>query len=274
MAVSLIVGKLLTTIFIVLGLSWVAERVDTRIAGLLSGMPLGALLVLTFVGHDLGPEFAAESALYAIPSVAGTLTFASLYYLLSKRDYPLSLVITAIGSLLGYFCVVFPLSHFSFNLLSALGLGIASIVIAGHILKGISDTQISAHVHLTIRHLVFRAGTAAFFVIVITGIAEAVGPRWSGLLIGFPITFLPLLLIIQLTYSKHQAHTVIRNFPLGLGGLLTYLTIATQVLPSFGTNFGILISLFGSLVYLALIGYIFSRRNLRRSERAGNAGEP
>ena len=273
MSVSLLVGKLLTTIFIVLGLSWVAERVDTRIAGLLSGMPLGALLILTFIGYDLGPEFAAESALYAIPSVAGTLTFASLFYLLSRWDHPLNLLITVTGSLLGYFIVVFLLSQFSFNLPGALSIGIFSILVAGRALKGISDTQVVSHVRLTARHLIFRAGMAAFFVIVFTGIAEIVGPRWSGLLVGFPITFLPLLLIIQLTYSKHQAHTVIRNFPLGLGGLLTYLTIANQSLPSFGTGPGILTSLIGSLVYLALIGYIFNRRNPRRAQEAENAGD-
>ena len=77
---SMLLAKIIVSVCLVLGLSWVAEKVNPRIAGILSGMPLGAVLVLFFVGSDLGPEFATKSTLYAIPSITSTVAFSIGYY--------------------------------------------------------------------------------------------------------------------------------------------------------------------------------------------------
>ena len=50
---SLLLAKIVVSVCLVLGLSWVAEKVNPRIAGILSGMPLGAVLVL----FDPGSSF-------------------------------------------------------------------------------------------------------------------------------------------------------------------------------------------------------------------------
>ena len=42
---------------VVLGLTIVAERMGSRVAGLLSGAPLTAVLVFFFVGQDLGVDY-------------------------------------------------------------------------------------------------------------------------------------------------------------------------------------------------------------------------
>jgi len=260
MITSVILGKLLTTIALVLGLSWVAERVDTRLAGILSGMPLGSLLVLIFVGHDLGSEFAAESALYGIPALVGTLTFAGVYYLTSRTHHVLGPLIATLVGLPCYMVVAYTLSQFDFSLGGGILLTSICIVLAARLFAPIPQERVMQRVRLTFWHLIFRAGMAAFFVIAITEIAEVIGSRWAGLLMGFPITFLPFLLIIHITYSHKHAHTVIRNFPVGLGGLVCYLALINTTVVSVGINFSILIGLSGSLAYLAVIGYIFNRR--------------
>jgi len=260
MTASLIFIKLLTTIALVLGLSWVAERIDTRFAGILSGMPLGSLLVLIFVGHDLGAEFTAESALYGIPSLAGTLVFAGVYYLASRTSHRLGPLRGTLVALPFYFAIAYGLSAVTFNLAGGLLLAGFAIFLAIRLFANIPEERVAKRVRLTAGHLLFRAGMAAFFVVGITGLAESVGPRWSGLLIGFPITFLPFLLIIHITYSRQHAHTIIKNFPAGLGGLISYLALINLTVVSVGINLSILIGLAGSLAYLAIIGYMFKKR--------------
>ncbi len=261
MITNLVLVKILTTVSLVFGLSWVAERVDTRLAGILSGMPLGSLLVLVFVGHEFGPEFTAISALYGIPSLAGTLVFAGVYYLSTRNRHTLSPLFGTLIALPCYLVIAYLLSQFSFTLVTGLLLAIICIVISARLFAHIPEERVTQRVRLTFKHLCFRAGMAAFFVAIITGNADLIGPEWSGLLIGFPITFLPFLLIIHITYSHLHAHTVIRNFPVGLGGLISYLALVNLTVMSVGINLAILLGLLGSLAYLALIGYMFNRRN-------------
>ena len=51
---SLLLAKIATAIIAVVGLSLVAERVSPRVAGILSGYPLGTAIALFFIGIELG----------------------------------------------------------------------------------------------------------------------------------------------------------------------------------------------------------------------------
>ncbi len=261
MVISVIVSKLLSTVVLVMGLTLIAERVDTRLAGVLSGMPLGALMVLFFVGHEMGPGFAAESALYAIPALSSTLVFSGVYYLASRSDHvfaPLAATLVAIACQL---VAAYGLSHITFTLVSGLIFTGICIALSIRLFSHIPEERVTRRVQLTVWHLCLRAGLAAIIVLSITSFSDAIGPRWSGLLIGFPITFLPFLLVIHVTYSRQHAHTIIRNFPTGLGGVIFYLITVNLSALSIGIDMAILLGVFASLVYLAGISYIFRRRN-------------
>jgi uncharacterized membrane protein (GlpM family) len=265
MITGVVIAKLLSTVALVMGLTWVAERVDTRFAGILSGMPLGALMVLIFVGNELGSDFAATSALYAIPSLAGTLVFAGVYYLLSRTDHPASPVAATIGAFICQLGAAYGLSQITFTLLGGLIFITFVIALSIRLFKHIPEERVAKRVRLTIWHLCFRAGLAAISVLSITSLSEAVGPLWAGLLIGFPITFLPFLLVIHVTYSRQHAHTVIRNFPAGLGGVICYLATVNVYAVDLGINAAILLGVLASLVYLAGVSYVLRNRNRKQS---------
>ena len=75
-------AKLISSVSIVVLLSWVAEHVSPKVAGLLSGYPLGAAIALSFYGLEMSPEFASKSAVYTIirnsPRGLGSLITYSL----------------------------------------------------------------------------------------------------------------------------------------------------------------------------------------------------
>jgi len=91
---------------------------------------------------------------------------------------------------------------------------------------------------------------AGFIILAIIATAKLVGSRWAGLLSAFPSTLFPLILIVHLSYDKTHVHTIIKNFPQGLGSLITYTLCVSIVYPASGIYIGTLISLAAASVYL------------------------
>ena len=261
---TLLLVKLPVSIAVVLGLAWIAEHVHPRIAGIISGMPLGALLVLLFVGLELGPAFAAESARHGVPSLLATIAFALGYYFGSHYGGShyggrLSALSATAAGLPCYFAVAAALNAVALEMPLAIALSLAALSAMAYAVRTGEANRIETRARMTLPRLLFRAGTASGMVLAITAISEAVGPQWSGLLLGFPMTFLPFLLVIHLTYSAEHVRTIIRNFPLGLAGLLIFLVVATFTLPSLAVPLAIALSLAGALAYLSLLGVVLTR---------------
>lgn len=259
---TLLLAKIFFSILVVLGLSWVAEHVNSRVAGILAGMPLGGVLVLFFIGQELGPEFAAESALFGIPSIMATIMFALGYYFSSTINIRYSPLVSAVGGLVGYFLAAGLLSMAQIGLELGAVLSLTALVTFAYIFRSSEDNKVPERVDMTYSRMLFRSGMAASFVVFITSAAELIGSQWSGLLIGFPMTFLPFLLIIHITYSAAQVRAVIRNFPLGLVSLLLFLIVANKTILILGVVPALFVSLAGALIYLFLLGVIIRRRKL------------
>ncbi len=255
---SLLLAKIIISVCFVLGLSWVAEKANPRVAGILSGMPLGAVLVLFFVGMDLGPEFATKSALYAIPSITSTVAFSIGYYFTSQLDIRFLQFLCSIVGVIFYLIIAFLLNNINFNLPLGITLSLITLVVVGYAFRSHDSNKIQNRIKMTFPRLLFRSIMAASFVVAITAFADFVGARWSGLLIGFPMTFLPFLLIIHITYSGDQIRTIIRNFPLGLVGLLCFLIVVNQTIPLIGVNLSILVALSVSMIYLLILGFVLN----------------
>ena len=81
----MLIAKILSTVFAVLGLSAIAERAGPAVAGTLAGMPLGAAIVYFFVGVEQGPDFVTAAAPYTIGGFAATLCFNLAYWVVSSR---------------------------------------------------------------------------------------------------------------------------------------------------------------------------------------------
>jgi|SRR5680860_682423 len=81
-------AKLVISIGIVLGLSLVAERVSARMAGMLAGYPLGTAIALYFIGLEISPAFATESAVHTLAGFSATLALSAGYLIGARRDGP------------------------------------------------------------------------------------------------------------------------------------------------------------------------------------------
>ena len=242
--------KLLVSVGLVLTLSAVAEHISPRAAGLLAGYPAGAAITLFFIGLDISPEFASESAIYTLMGLVATQAFVFCYFKSTLYFKKFTIAASSLFAVIGYFMVVWLLHYIKLNKFLAALLPIASIFAFIYLFRQIKNATIQQRVKLTAKILFLRAFLAGFIILIIIATAKWVGFRWAGLFSAFPSTLFPLILIVHLSYDKTHVHTIIKNFPQGLGSLITYLLCVSIVYPASGIYIGTVISLAAASVYL------------------------
>lgn len=251
--------KLAVTVALVVALSAVAEHVSPRVAGLLAGYPLGAAIALFFIGLDASPEFAAASAIYTLMGLVATQSFVYFYFKATLIAKKFSVLVASVAAVAGYFIVIWLLHYIRPNKFFAVLIPAASIFGFVFLFRRIKNVAIQERIRLTPGVIFLRAFLAALIIVAITAAAKTVGPAWAGLFAAFPITLFPLILIVHLTYEKEHVHTIIKNFPRGLGSLIIYSLTVASVYPLSGIYVGTLISLAAATAYLLVYGLIAQR---------------
>jgi len=250
---SLIIAKIFVTIFFVIGLSVIAERISPRWAGILSGYPTGTAISLFFFGLEISPQFAANSVTYNIVGLVSTFCCIYCYYQASRRWSILPSVVVA---LCGYAIAVSALHLIPFNKAGAVLFSLCAIVLFSYLFKSIKDSAIKKRVQLKLPVLLLRGLAAAGIVLIITGTAHAVGPVWSGLFSSFPTTLLPLILIIHFTYNAEHVHTIIKNVPIGNVAIIVYSLTIAATYPTLGIYLGTALAFVFATVYLGIYQFI------------------
>lgn len=255
----LIITKIVVSVFFVVGLSLVAEHVSPRVAGILAGYPLGAAISLFFIGIENGKDFAAQGAVYTMGGLSASLVFVFFYYKVSSQSRRMELFFSAIASIAAFLIAAKVL------ILLNLGLGTAFLITSGCIcffyyqFRHIPNVMVRKKVKFSAGVLVVRALAAAAIVLIVTGIARSVGPNWSGVLSAFPITLFPLLVLVHVSYGREQVHTIIKNFPLGLGALIVYVAVVKTGYPSFGVGLGTIMAFSAATLYLISFSVIMNK---------------
>jgi hypothetical protein len=249
--IAAIAAKVLWSAGLVLGLSLLAERVSTRVAGILAGAPQNTVLVFFFVGLDMGVEHVVSSTPHAIASFSATAGFGLAYYLASLWCERWPATAGAIAGTVVFFAIAMGLSLVHLTLFEATALTLSVILAAVWAFRRIMLVSVSKPVPYTPGLLLLRGSVAALLIVTSIMLAEALGTRWTGLLTGFPAILLPTLLIINVTYGTPSAHAIIRNFPLGVTSIILYILTVPITFPHLGVWGGTAVSLTISLAYLA-----------------------
>jgi hypothetical protein len=251
--------KILASVLMVVLLSWIAEWAGPRVAGIASGYPLGAAISLFFIGVEVGPAFAARSALFTAAGLAATVSFVGGYLLglawAEGRSRWTALIMTVLPALAAYGAAAGILSRIPVSWVSAPLIALGSMVLAGRLFRRIPDTALRQAIKLRPFVTLMRAAFAALVILAVTGAARLVGPGWAGLFSAFPMTMLPLLAIIQLTYQPAHVRTVIKNVPRGLGALLIYTLVVAATYEGLGVAWGTVLGYLAATLYLVALEY-------------------
>lgn len=256
----LLLAKIGLSATMVLAITLIAEKLSTRFAGVLLGFPLGAGLTFFFTGIEQGSLFAAQSAPWAIQGLSATLVFCLLYSQSGKNSPEGSLffllVPTALG-LSGFFMTAFLLQD---TLQEQLWLRIAVVIfifIGGAVFFRLTPSSaIRRKVPTTAGILAARACFAAAMIVMITAVAQTVGPRWSGIFAAFPSTVLPVVWVLHYHYGGQTILALFREIPLGLLAIIIFSWSVYYTFPWLGVFYGIAISYFVAFLYLLFYEFV------------------
>ncbi len=267
MDMPLLLLKLTVSVLVVLALSVIAERVTPRIAGIIAGYPAGVAINLFFFGYEINPAFAAESALYTAIGLLSTLSFIFFYYVISLRIRRNVILISSLLSFCGYLAVVWITRQVPANYPAALLIPVLSIFLFLVLFRRIRNSTIDDRIRMTFKVLSLRSLIAAGIILLVTSSAHLVGPEYAGLFAAFPSTLFPLMLIIHATYDVEHVHTIIKNYPIGLGSLVVYTIAVSLTYRQYGLLMGTLISFGAATVYLAVYTVWASMSRKLRSQK-------
>ena len=169
---SILFIKLIVSVTLVLTLSAVAEHVSPRAAGLLAGYPAGAAITLFFIGLDISPEFAADSAVYTMMGLVGTQAFVYCYFKSTLYFKNFSIVAASVFASIGYFLVTWLLHYIRLNKFLAALIPIVSIFVFVYLFRRIQNATIRDRIKLTPGILFLRAFLAGFMILIIIGTAK------------------------------------------------------------------------------------------------------
>lgn len=247
---------------VILALSLIAERVSPKISGILAGYPLGAAITLFFLGFEATPQFAADSAIYTLLGLISSQFFVFVYYVVSRRVQRFSALISSIAAIIGFLACSALLHTIIIPEVAILPITCCATLLFIILFKKIDNHQIIDKVSLTFTSIFVRAIVAATLILCVTGASSIIGEKWSGLFAAFPITLFPLILIIHLSYDKKHVHTIIKNFPSGLGSLIIYTVAVHYFYPMFGIFTGTLFSFLLATIYLVCFFFFTSRKSV------------
>jgi len=253
---SLLFLKVLLSAGMVIGITLTAERVSTRLAGVLIGFPLGAGLTLFFLGLEQGEAFAAESALWSIQGILAALGFCWCYRkgaLWFHGKTWVSLCLSCITGLAGFFTSAIVLKYLMpGNPVLRTCMVILLLFIPAVAFRKASEKKIKKSVSFSLPMLLCRAGFAALVILGVTGIAASVGPVWSGMLATFPTVILPSVVILHYHYGSSSVPAFFRDTPLAMLAIIVFSLSVHWTFPLFGVLGGTLFSYSAALIYLLI----------------------
>jgi len=243
-------AKLLVSIGVVLGLSVIAERVSTRVAGLLAGYPLGTAIALFFIGLELSPEFAADSAVHTLAGFTATLALGGGYLLGARRDGLVGVLRGTATGLAAWLATSLVLTSIPFTRISGTLTTLVAIVVFTWLYRRVPDIKASPKGGFSWPALALRAGLAAGIIFLITGLAHVMPAAWTGVMAAFPVTMYPFLVILHLTQGAAPVATVIKHYPAGLGSLVCYALVVSLTYATLGLWPGTLLGFAAATAWL------------------------
>ncbi len=217
--------KLLLTPLLIAVASLVQHRWGGSLGGLIAGLPLTSAPVSVFLALEQGPAFAARSATGTLLGVVAMSSFCTVYARSAQRlSWPLSTVLAAAACA----TITIAVSLVPQNLVIAALIAFPALPVLVFITGQPAGDQpvLPPPWWDTPARMVVASGA----VILITGVAEIIGPTWSGLL-----TTLPVFACVMGAFSHHHggyraAHGVLRGIAVGaLGSAAFFLIIGALV---------------------------------------------
>jgi hypothetical protein len=242
---------------LVLSISLAARRWGPRLAGLLTGLPVVSGPALFFFGVEQGPRFASEAARAVLMSMVGVSAAGVSYAWAARR---LTWLPSLLLSWAAFFVAVVLVQRLKAPAEFALLVACAAIA-GGHALL----PRATAHAPGSPRawDLPLRVAAAMSLVLVVTSLAEWLGPTVSGALTPFPVAISVLLAFGHAQQGGGAAIAFMRGFMPGMWSFAVFCYVISVGIVPMGVGLGFTVATASALVIQAVVLWSTQRRHAR-----------
>lgn len=230
MSPTLLAAKLILAPSLIAVVTLAGRRWGPAAAGWLAGFPITGGPILAFLAIEQGLPFGQRAAVAALTGLLAFLAFCLSYAWCARR---LAWWAALPIGYAAYFIAGLPLTRWH------PGAGIAALTGAGGLVLGawaMPRTRIVAHVPVAhpAWELPARMAAAAVVVLAVTGLAEWLGPGWSGVLTVFPTAATALGVFTHVAAGPDACAQLLRGLCLGMLGVTACFAVIGAALERLG----------------------------------------
>ena len=208
-----LVLKLVLTPALIGTASLAGRRWGPAVSGWLVGFPFTSAPVALFLAINEGAQFAATAAAGTMAGTISQAVFSVVYGWLARRlAWPFSVA----GSCVAFALSTLALRHLALPLLPLFAVVVVALVVALRLMPVPGAGSRSAGGAAPRWDIAARMVVATAFVLLLTGIAGALGPKLTGLLSPFPLYAGILAAFGHRFHGPAAAIAVLRGLLLGL----------------------------------------------------------
>ena len=252
----LLLVKLTLTPMLIWAATLAVRRWGPAIGGWLAGLPLTSGPVSVFLALEQGREFAAAAAVASVLGITATSAFCLIYAKSARR---FSWAVALPCAYVAYFLLLLIVSFAPLSLPLAIVLAVAAPV-ATFFAIGQPDTT-PVPVPSPWWDVPLRMATAAGILLLITGIAAYIGPKWSGLISPFPVFITVLGVFAHVQSGSAAAHQLMRGTLIGTIAFAAFFSVVALTIEGASLPFVYLLAaIVAVMLNLAALRFVQKRR--------------
>ena len=254
LGLSFIIGGVWTTLATV-----AAERLGTKLGGIIAGAPSMVSIALFFIGWTQTPSFASQ-ATTIIPITMGINTlFVIIYVVLSRFNFYLSIL----ASLILWFILTLGLIFLKFdNFIYSIVVYIVCLAFSYYILEKRMhiESEAQKNIQYSLLQLILRASLSGGIIAFAVLMAEVGGPLFGGAFSVFPAVVLSIIILTYFAQGKSFSSATLKVMVLaGAISVVIYAVVVRYAYLQFGLILGTLLAYSISLICSYLL-YLYARK--------------
>lgn len=251
--IQLLTSFIIGGFFIAL-LSFIAERVNARMSGIIIAFPSTAALSFFFMGWSLSPDAVATIAPSALISLALAVLFTAVYAysaeyfdrIIKNRIWQ---IIVSYGVSIGlWFTLTIPFVVLKLNNLAVGITGYVLIIVIAHVLLNRKGHEKPAPFTYTFWQKIGRTFFVGFIVFLAVLFGKILNPFWGGMFAMFPAAYTSLMMILHWYYGPKGLFPTMQKVAIGSLSLFAYTLVVMVAFPVYGFIFGTIIAYTVSVV--------------------------
>lgn len=221
--------KLLITPLLIGSVTLAGRRWGSIVSGLLIGLPLTSGPISFILALEYGQEFASRSAVGNLAGQISNCVFCLTYVGVARSC---SWKISAIASIAAFFTATVVLNLFFWQLWPALTVLLVFIVFSARL---VAHHRLSTPPTIPPKwDLPARVVCATGLVVLLTAVADTLGPQLSGLISPFPAFSVIFAAFIHAQQGEKSASNLLRGVIVGSGGYATFFAVVGTMLTVHG----------------------------------------